>query len=234
MGGILTHKYLHVELFVEPVTWIVPALVLLFGICTIIMALLGCTGMAIESKACSISYFCLQIAIIVAEITVGAYWLVRSSDVSSLVVTEQSFASYDIGNTMDWTILQTEMLCCGSQGPYDYETQNLTVPKECCITEPTLSTYRLLTTIFDQICRAAMVKKVGCKLILESSLDEERVVVAAFTFGGAVVKIMMLLLSFIIPFEEVTEEIGWSPIGSFEWNLNKGETEEGVNENGAL
>lgn len=185
------------------------------------MAFLGCTGMAIENKVCSITYFSIQLVIIFAEIAIGAYWLVRTNDLQSLVVTDQSFAAYDMSKNVHWTIMQMEMVCCGSRGPYDYPKHNLTVPKECCISEPSISTFHLLASVYDQKCEAAYVIKGACHDVIVDSLNRERGVVAAFTFGGAVIKLAMLLASFLIPFEEIVEEIGWSPVGSFEWNPNK-------------
>lgn len=196
---------------------------LTFGCLTMVMSILGCYGMAIESKSCSITYFCLQILIILAEIAVGSYWLVRSENLGELIKTRATFGAYSMTRTMQWTQMQMEMNCCGSADAYDYPRQNFSVPKECCISEPSISTYRLLITVFDKPCQAALVQKRGCQVILADTLAEERIIISAFLFGGALIKIVMLVVSFLIPFDELQEEIGWSPVGSLEWNKPKEE-----------
>lgn len=220
LGGYLTHKYVHMEAFVDPIVWIIPSLILLFGVLTVILALLGCSGMAIENKPCSVTYFCLQILFILSEIAIGGYWMWRTENIADLVNTQSTFGAYSMDHNMEWTQMQTELNCCGSTGPYDYQRLNYSLPKECCISEPSLSTYRLLVTVFDGACEAAYVHKRGCNAVFAESLQEERIWIGAFLLGGALVKIIMLVVSFVIPFEELTEEIGWSPIGSLVWAKN--------------
>lgn len=173
--------------------------------------------MAIENKPCSLTYFLLQILIIIAEISIGIYWVIRTQDIPALVMTKSTFGIYHIERNMEWTQMQMEMNCCGVKSAYDYSRMNLSVPKECCISEPSISTYRLLITVFDKPCMAAYVRKRGCNVIFETGLEEERIIITAFLFSGAMLKMGMLAASFLIPFEEITEEIGWSPVGSQTW-----------------
>lgn len=219
----------------DPIVWIIPCLVLFFGVCTITMALLGCSGMAIENKVCSIAYFSLQLLILLGEIAVGGYWIARTQEPiinSTMVRTAESFAAYDIRTSVRWTELQTEMNCCGSNGPYDYpkhvhnNTTVVEVPKECCLSEPSVSTYRLLVSVFDRPCEAAYVRKRGCKLEIAENMEREKWFLIFFTIGGAFLKLVMLLSSFCIPFEEITEEIGWSPIGSRVWLQKQQQVEQ--------
>lgn len=211
---------------VAPIVWIIPAIVLILGVSTIVMAILGCYGMAIENKACSISYFVIHIVILLAEIAVGAYWLVRSADSEGLITTRASFGEYSMDKTVQWTQMQMEMNCCGASDAYDYSKRNFSVPTECCIPEPSISTYRLLLTVFDKPCQAAYVQKKGCDQKFVEAIREERIVIAAFCFVGALMKIVVLTASFLIPFEEIVEEIGWSPVGSLVWGRQKDKEEE--------
>lgn len=136
-------------------------MVLFLGLCTTILAFMGCTGMAIENKICSISYFSLHLLIIVGELSLASFWLFRFGVfpcAECFVLTDQSFAAYDMNRSMRWTELQTEWDCCGSRGPYDYPKKpgsNATrsiveVPNECCLTKTTIKVYQFVGTYFDR------------------------------------------------------------------------------------
>lgn len=205
----------------DPIVWIIPALILTFGLATVVMSILGCTGMAIENKRCSISYFLIQIIIIFCEIAVGGFWFWRCSNIKSLIVTKSSFGAYNMDHTMQWTQMQIELDCCGMKSAYDYVDRNFTVPKECCLLAPDQSTLRSLIMLLETPCEAAYVLKKGCDDALAKCVEEERIMIAVFLFGGAVMKILMFGASFFIPFEEISEEVGWSPIGSLIWGKTK-------------
>lgn len=249
LGGILLHKYVHMDLFVgllhfsipsfslnrcplplEPIVWIIPALILFFGLLQFIVAILGCTGMAILNKISSITYFILNTIIITAEIAMASYWLQRTENVKDLVILEKSFAAYDISKNMRWMLMQTEMSCCGARSVYDYVCQNYTVPKECCLNDNHFSKFRMLRTVLkDYTCQPEYVKKEGCTKVFLANLQQEKYVILFFLFGGAIIKLGALAVAFIIPFEEIVEPIGWSPIGSLILNKAPDQGEESVN-----
>lgn len=123
------------------------------------------------------------------------------------------------------------MDCCGAKSVYDYVCNNYSIPKECCVnSDSRTSKFRMIRiALRDYTCHPEYVKKDGCTKVFIQNLQQEKWVIVIFLFGGAVIKLCALIAAFIIPFEEVIEPIGWSPIGSLIVNKVTGDGEESGN-----
>lgn len=120
------------------------------------------------------------------------------------------------------------MDCCGANNAYDYVGRNYSVPNECCLTGHRTTRFRHLRTALKAFtCHAEYVTKDGCSKVFIRNLEYEKWVILIFLYGGAVIKLAALAAAFIIPFEEIVEPIGWSPVGS----LMKMPTEDQESEN---
>lgn len=194
--------------------WLVPMILLFLGLATILLSILGCWGMAIKNKYTAIPYFSAIILLIAGELAVGGYWIAKGPTYEQYLTLRESFLNYDYDVSMEWSQMQIKLQCCGVNDAFDYSAYNRTVPTECCLGVSNVKSYVILKRFRHLNCEAEHVNKPGCKQVFLELFQTAGYFIIVCSMGGAIIKILFLLSSFVIRFEEVVEDVRWSPVGS--------------------
>lgn len=112
-----------------------PMVFMILGICTILIAIFACLQLATEFVVGAICYFILVVVLIVSLIGAGAFWVNVSPSYPGFVndTFDKAYTSYEEYRLYQaWTVLQTELQCCGLNGMSDFESIHADIPIECC------------------------------------------------------------------------------------------------------
>lgn len=90
--------------------------------------------------------------------------------------------------------------CCGVNDVMDYVRMDKIIPPHCCQIEGSLRTYFEFSRHRD--CTPEEVTKPGCKLVLEESFRRDQVVLIVHLLVSGMVKAIVLIAAFFIPFRE--------------------------------
>ncbi|XP_075969214.1 CD63 antigen-like [Anticarsia gemmatalis] len=113
-----------------------PIVLIIVGVIVFIVAFFGCCGAVKENHCMIVTFSVFLLIIFVAELAVGIAGYVKHQDLENSIVTHlnSTIAKYntdkDVTKTFD--ILQTDLQCCGINGPEDWAANNITLPNTCC------------------------------------------------------------------------------------------------------
>ncbi|XP_026329546.1 CD63 antigen-like [Hyposmocoma kahamanoa] len=113
-----------------------PMVLIIIGIIVFIVAFFGCCGAVKENHCMIVTFSVLLLIIFVAELAVGIAGYVKRGDLEASIERHlnESMPKYgtdtDITRTFD--ILQTDLKCCGINGPEDWEKMGMKVASSCC------------------------------------------------------------------------------------------------------
>lgn len=143
VGAIVQSNYHHYANFVGESIWTAPIILIIVGIAVFIIGFLGCCG-AIKESACMILTFSTLIVIIfLAEIGAGIAGYIKHGELEGILMKEFNNTMEQYNNRAEyrdaWKLIQSELDCCGIQGPDDWEHvfHNTTLPPSCCSEIPT-------------------------------------------------------------------------------------------------
>ena len=168
-GGIIWVKYVEHLRFINSVFDEAVLFLVFVGAVLFVIGIIGCHGVALESH-CMITTFVALLAIIyIFEIAAGVLVLILKKNVEEALL--RDFNSYqkegDTGRFYDW--LQTELKCCGYNGPSD---SNKEVPDIC-------KTYRE-----------------GCRYKLGKFAQENLLLVGGIGTGFAFLQLLSIVFTF--------------------------------------
>lgn len=92
--------------------WLIPLILMLCGVVTIFLGLAGCFGCAMYSRLASAFYFGFVIVVVVLEIGLGTYWLLRRPSYKDYVDTNIRTAfDENLREDMrfEWIVLQRKV-----------------------------------------------------------------------------------------------------------------------------
>lgn len=113
-----------------------PIVLIIVGVIVFIVAFFGCCGAVKENHCMIVTFSVFLLIIFVAELAVGIAGYVKHQDLETSIVNHlnKTISQYptnpDVAKTFD--ILQTDLQCCGINGPEDWAANNLTIPNTCC------------------------------------------------------------------------------------------------------
>lgn len=151
----------YIASFADELTWTMPMVFMVLGICTILVAIFACLQLATEFLVTAVCYFIVIVILILLLIGAGAFWVNVSPSYPSFVndTFDKAYASYeDYQLHQAWTVLQTEvdfreicgllafvflffalflstfrqLQCCGLNGMSDFESIHTDIPIDCC------------------------------------------------------------------------------------------------------
>lgn len=119
--------------------------------------------------------------IILVEIGIGAFGYIRKDELNSALDKgfNKTLANYKI-NEAAWNMVQTELKCCGINGPDDFIPilNGPELPKSCCLTLAT-----------DKLCTKADASKDGCKPALFKVLDSNSTILAGVAVAVGLIQV---------------------------------------------
>lgn len=139
VGAIIESAYHHYSNFVGSNVWSAPILLIVVGSLVFIIAFVGCCGALKESSCMVLSFSIFLIIIFLCEIGIGIAGYVKHGQLGSIL--EKGFNTtmneYE-HNEEAWKLIQTELECCGTNGPEDWKQifHNNTLPTACCVALP--------------------------------------------------------------------------------------------------
>lgn len=113
-----------------------PIVLIIVGIIVFIVAFFGCCGAVKENHCMIVTFSVFLLLIFIAELGVGIAGYVKHKDLETSIVKHlnETITQYptnkDVAKTFD--IMQTDLHCCGINGPDDWIANNITIPNTCC------------------------------------------------------------------------------------------------------
>jgi CD63 antigen len=133
----------------------------------------------------------MLVLIFLAEIAIGVAGYLKHKELASILQNgfDKTLSEYNRSTDAQraWSFVQTEMECCGINGPKDWEPiyNNETVPRSCC---PNLSTQ-------ETQCTQSRAYDKGCMPKLLSFLDSKSLILAAVGLGIALAQLLGVIFA---------------------------------------
>lgn len=140
VGAMVQLNYAHYSNFVSDHIWTAPIILMVVGAAVAFICFLGCCGALKENSCMILSFAILAVVIFLLEIGLGIAGYVKHSGLPQLMETQFNTTMKHYLERDDyrdaWTLLQTELDCCGTYGPNDWEGifPNKTLTPACCKT----------------------------------------------------------------------------------------------------
>jgi len=184
VGAYIQASYHHYSNFVGEDFWTAPILLIVVGVIVFIIAFLGCCGAVRESHRMVLGFSIALILVFLFEIGIGIAGYTKHDQLKEIL--EKGFNRTMVDykeNIAAWDLLQTELVCCGTNGPQDWEDvfHNKTIPDTCCN-----EALKVLP------CTMEFAHKDGCMPKLLTLLDDKSVVLTAVGIGVALLQLIGL------------------------------------------
>ncbi|KOB67504.1 Tetraspanin, partial [Operophtera brumata] len=113
-----------------------PVVLILVGIVVFIVAFFGCCGAVKENHCMIVTFSVFLLIIFVAELAVGIAGYMKHAELETSIMKNlnASIAKYnsDANVKKTFDIVQTDLECCGINGPGDWKNNSLAIPPSCC------------------------------------------------------------------------------------------------------
>jgi CD63 antigen len=115
-----------------------PILMMVIGAVVFLIAFMGCCGTLRESKCMMLTYATFLLILLVAQIALVVVLVTKKDEALKFFKDEmhESLKKYnEVSEVKEgWDFMQSNLQCCGVEGPLDWGTLKLTesVPKSCC------------------------------------------------------------------------------------------------------
>lgn len=135
IGAIAQHNYANYSPFLEDNIATGPIILIVVGVIVFVVAFFGCCGAVKENHCMIITFSVLLLIIFALELAGGIAGYVLKD--KALVMVEDRFnrtiAEYENNTAIkqSWDILQTDLQCCGVNGPSDW-FQYGQIVNSCC------------------------------------------------------------------------------------------------------
>lgn len=189
VGAIVRTKIVDYHDFIEYDLTPYPILLIVAGCVVFLIAFLGCCGAIKENTCMLFLYSIIVIAIVVFEVGVIIAAFTKRNDLENIVDNRlnETLHKYNQNKAFaaSWHLLQTELKCCGIQGPGDWNGvfQNNQLPGSCCQKEASAQ------------CSVDGAINEGCKTKFIDYLKSNIVTVAGVGIGVAVVQVLAIVFS---------------------------------------
>ncbi|XP_067625692.1 CD63 antigen [Eurosta solidaginis] len=192
VGVTVQLNYAHYSNFVSDHIWTVPIILIIVGATKTFTYFLGCCGSLTENGCMILCFSILAIIIFFSEIGLGVACYLKHAALGEIM--EGQFNSsireynYRKENRDAWSLLQSEMDCCGTFGPKDWETvfHNATLPPACCA---------VINLNEAQECTVIHSHAEGCLNKLLTLIDSKTVTLASVVLGVAGIQLLTILFA---------------------------------------
>eukprot|EP00099_Drosophila_melanogaster_P014824 NP_523612.3 tetraspanin 39D [Drosophila melanogaster] len=192
VGGMVQLNYAHYSNFVSDHVWTAPIILMIVGAAVAVICFLGCCGALKESSCMILSFALLAVVIFLFEIGLGLAGYVKHTGLHQIMESQFNSTMQHYKERADyrdaWTLLQTELDCCGINGPNDWETvyRNSTLPAACC---------SVINLSEAKECTNTHATQHGCLQKLLEILDSKTLILASVVLGVAGIQMLTILFA---------------------------------------
>jgi len=160
---------------------------MIVGAAVAVICFLGCCGALKESSCMILSFAILAVVIFLFEIGLGFAGYVKHTGLQQLMEGQFNTTMKHYKDRADyrdaWTLLQTELDCCGTFGPNDWENNfpNKTLPAACC---------SVINLSEAKECTSVHANQQGCLQKLLDILDSKTLILAAVVLAVAGIQVI--------------------------------------------
>lgn len=171
---------------------------MILGILTILISIFACLQLATEYILTAVIYYIFVVILILFLIGAGAFWVNVSPSYPSFVNGSferaySDFNEYQMHLHQSWSVLQTELQCCGLNGMSDFENIHVDVPNECCRNKNA------------SLCSPEDMILEGCIVSFLFRVYCDRIVISVVALLAGCLMLLMLVGSIFICFDEDDE-----------------------------
>ncbi|XP_034475349.1 CD63 antigen [Drosophila innubila] len=192
VGAMVQLNYAHYSNFVSDHIWTAPIILMVVGAAVAFICFLGCCGALKENSCMILSFAILAVVIFLLEIGLGIAGYVKHSGLQQLMENQFNTTMKHYNDREDyrdaWTLLQTELDCCGTYGPNDWDGifPNKTLSPACC---------KLINLSEAQECTTLHAINQGCLHKLLGILDSKTLVLAGVVLAVAGIQLLTILFA---------------------------------------
>lgn len=191
VGAMVQLNYAHYSNFVSDHIWTAPIILMVVGAAVAFICFLGCCGALKENSCMILSFAILAVVIFLLEIGLGIAGYVKHSGLPQLMETQfnTTMKHYNVRDDYRdaWTLLQTELDCCGTHGPSDWEGifPNKTLSPACC---------KVINLSEAKECTTLHAVPHGCLEKLLKVLDSKTLILAGVVLAVAGIQVSVIEL----------------------------------------
>lgn len=185
--------------FPDELTWMMPLVFMVLGICTIFIAIFACLQLATEFVVTAVCYFVIVVLLISSLIGAGAFWVNVSPSYPGFVndTFEKAYNSYEEYQMHEaWTVMQRELQCCGMNGMADFEAVHKDIPIECCRNKAV------------SVCPPDDMDLDGCLYAFLYRVYLDRYLLGTVAILAGVLMLLMLVISAFVCFDDDRSDMG--------------------------
>lgn len=166
-----------------------PVVLIIVSIIVFVVAFFGCCGAVKENHCMIVTFSAFLIIIIIAEVAVGIAGYVKRNDLEASITAdlEDRITHYETDPNVKKTfdIFQTDLSCCGINGPDDWAKSNQTIPASCC-------SGQVITggTVAECTTASTTLHKQGCLTELVEFFRSKAMVLGGVGLGIAFVQLL--------------------------------------------
>ncbi|XP_013104944.1 CD63 antigen [Stomoxys calcitrans] len=192
IGAMVQFNYAHYSNFVSDHIWTAPIILMVVGALVAFICFMGCCGALKENSCMILSFAILALIVFFLEIGLGIAGYIKHTGLRQIMETQFNATMEQYNERKDyrdaWSLLQTELGCCGIQGPNDWEKvfSNETMPASCC---PMINLNEATS------CTVTHANKNGCLKELLDILDSKTLALAVVVLGVAGIQFLTILFA---------------------------------------
>ncbi|EDW11969.1 CD63 antigen [Drosophila mojavensis] len=192
VGAMVQLNYAHYSNFVSDHIWTAPIILMVVGAAVAFICFLGCCGALKENSCMILSFAILAVIIFLLEIGLGIAGYIKHSGLPQLMETQFNTTMKNYKERDDyrdaWTLLQTELDCCGTNGPNDWDPifPNKTLPPACC---------KVINLSEAKECTTLHAVQQGCLQKLLHILDSKTLILAGVVLAVAGIQLLTILFA---------------------------------------
>ncbi|KAJ3642459.1 hypothetical protein Zmor_025247 [Zophobas morio] len=181
--------------FVENELLAPPVVLIVVGAIIFIVAFLGCFGAIRESYKLLIGFAVCLLIIFIIELTVGIVAAVYKNDFEDalkkvLLKSIEQYSQNDAEKTA-WDNAQSKLMCCGVEGPNDWQGQQL--PYSCCHLNEEL--HNELSEYCLGVAKGKYLYQNGCYEQLKMKINDNTKILIGVGIGIAFVEVAGIVLA---------------------------------------
>ncbi|XP_011192839.1 CD63 antigen [Zeugodacus cucurbitae] len=195
VGAMVQLNYAHYSNFVSNHIWTVPIILIIVGATIAFICFLGCCGALKENSCMILSFAILAVIIFLFEIGLGIAGYVKHASLSDIMEEQFNSTMKEYNERKEnrdaWSLLQSEMDCCGTFGPKDWVPifHNSSLPPACCA---------VINLNEAQDCTVVHAHSEGCLNKLLTLLDSKTLTLAGVVLGVAGIQLLTILFAFCL------------------------------------
>lgn len=187
-----THSYINVSDFnffsTGPITLIIVGLIIF------VVAFFGCCGAVKENHCMIVTFSVFLLIIFVAEIAVGIAGYIHHDTLEESVHRYLNHSIIDYPNNTEvrnnYDFIQTDLQCCGINGPQDWANNNIKIPNSCCSGQEIIN-----GALVDCNASSPMLHQTGCLQLLVDHYKDIAVILGGVGLGVAIVQLLGVIFA---------------------------------------